>query len=962
MKKHQKILTVIVLLLAVASVYAQFPNVRVSSNTYDQSETAIAVSSLNGNYLLGTWNDFRSNVFSQAGYAFSVNGGYTWNGGLMPTHDGYSYGFDPSCAFDRYGNAFYCYCAYISSSNQPVYVSRTTTFQPPFSWNHKKVSLVNNLQDKPYMTVDNTGGSRDGRIYVTWTDFSLGSAINFAYSSDHGGSFSTPVILQSLTNSPGSGAYFNPSISGSGSVTYPFVQFSMPAVGPNGELYVVWAEVNSGYNGSTMKIAKSTDGGVNFGSTTNVTTFTYQRTSIGALDIANLPSIAVSSTNGYVYIAYMDQVSSSNPEMRIKWARSINGGTSWSTPATIANHGFGWHFFPAVTVDGNGRISVGFMHSPNATTVDTWFTASTDDGVTFNTNERVSDVSSNPSNATWTHHYMGITSISATNKIFALWTDYQNGNADPYFGGIVTLDASIDNGWNMLSVPVIADFSQRAVWSEANSSAYTWEGGPLYVAKDIVANRIGYWVEFHPAQSVTYIGVPKDSFHISVNTGWNMIGSLYSDIPTSKIIPVVASFTSDFFGYNNGYFTTDVINAGKGYWIKVNCPGTLIMDKDATPGGGGQPCSEQPPNPSEAPQPPILASPANGSIDVSYVPTLTWNSSTGATSYNLQGSTNECFTTLSFNYSGLTTTSKQVGPLSYHTTYYWRVNASNASATSNWSTVWSFTTEDAPPVNPCDPYSSMVSLDQFAVSDASGGSQTLFVGNGARGYALGFSDFEMPPQPGKGIFHARFQSNKFIESVPPGKGLNKLSIKLKDAISPITLSWNIKEANKITYWISKPGKDNTTIKLSGSGNTIVESSKDGDMIVITQAKDPCEVQKAAIGEESLESPLSTPIKYSLGQNNPNPFNPSTVIEYSLPEVAYVILKVYNILGEEVSTLVDEMQEAGYKAVRFDASALPSGVYFYRLSVSPSATRDLVPISRDGQAGRFTNVKKMVITK
>lgn len=96
----------------------------------------------------------------------------------------------------------------------------------------------------------------------------------------------------------------------------------------------------------------------------------------------------------------------------------------------------------------------------------------------------------------------------------------------------------------------------------------------------------------------------------------------------------------------------------------------------------------------------------------------------------------------------------------------------------------------------------------------------------------------------------------------------------------------------------------------------------------------------AIGSEG-----ETPVSYKLSQNYPNPFNPVTLINFAIPKTGFVSLKVYDLLGKEVSSLVNETKAAGNYNVMFDASNLSSGIYFYKLETSS-----------------FTDTKKMVIIK
>lgn len=95
--------------------------------------------------------------------------------------------------------------------------------------------------------------------------------------------------------------------------------------------------------------------------------------------------------------------------------------------------------------------------------------------------------------------------------------------------------------------------------------------------------------------------------------------------------------------------------------------------------------------------------------------------------------------------------------------------------------------------------------------------------------------------------------------------------------------------------------------------------------------------------------LKSPSLYKLEQNYPNPFNPATTIAYNIGSKGLVMLKVYNILGQEIRTLVNEVKEAGRYVTNFDANNLPTGMYFYRIQVTT-----------DGKL--FTDYKKMLLTK
>ena len=137
-----------------------------------------------------------------------------------------------------------------------------------------------------------------------------------------------------------------------------------------------------------------------------------------------------------------------------------------------------------------------------------------------------------------------------------------------------------------------------------------------------------------------------------------------------------------------------------------------------------------------------------------------------------------------------------------------------------------------------------------------------------------------------------------------------------------------------------PVLNNGTHTIYCDGNTYI------DLPVIQVSGAPIANYFAADEESSVATETT---QFSIKQNYPNPFNPTTTINYALPGTGKVEIKVYDILGREVATLINEVQDAGNHNVQFNASTLASGIYFYRINAVTTK-------------GSFTDVKRMILVK
>lgn len=159
----------------------------------------------------------------------------------------------------------------------------------------------------------------------------------------------------------------------------------------------------------------------------------------------------------------------------------------------------------------------------------------------------------------------------------------------------------------------------------------------------------------------------------------------------------------------------------------------------------------------------------------------------------------------------------------------------------------------------------------------------------------------------------------------------------------------------ITSFQSDTSDTNGLIIFTSTESTVIDTGESFDIYIavavgdsasdIASAMTAAEARYANIITDIDPGETEVPNDYYLSQNYPNPFNPSTTIEYKIPSGNFVELKIYDVLGREVKTLVNEYKNSGAYKVSFDAGIFASGVYFYRL-----------------KAGNFVQTKKMLLMK
>lgn len=412
----------------------EIADIRVFPSNIPQSEVHISINKLNNQSLLLSSNTFPIGNSIQGAY-WSNNNGVNWQGADILPNNEFGRG-DPSTAYDALGRGYIASMAPNATANPNGYfIQRTDNNGVNWLPQVNATGVIPGF-DKEMIAADDVPTSPfANNLYCAWTVFGGNTTVQFNRSTDGANTFSVPIILR---NGLGQGTNVQ--------------------TGPNGEVYVCWADYTNGtIPAQGLGFTRSLDGGVNF--TPFTIPFNYSGIRVVFLHnpdfnntrVNDFPSMSVDKSNGprrgRIYVVYPERENGNGKSIiRLRW--SDNQGTNWSAPTTISIPTARQSWFPWVSVDDtNGNVFVTYfcMENQNNWNTNTYVAASLDGFGTFQ-NRVVSDFSHvtapiQPFFGGYAGDYIGITANGG--RGFAAWMDDRNGTWQNYVSEVRAADIDL---------------------------------------------------------------------------------------------------------------------------------------------------------------------------------------------------------------------------------------------------------------------------------------------------------------------------------------------------------------------------------------------------------------------------------------------------------------------------------------------------------------------------------------
>ncbi|MBI5214936.1 MAG: T9SS type A sorting domain-containing protein [Ignavibacteriae bacterium] len=390
--------------------------------------------------------------------------------------------------------------------------------------------------------------------------------------------------------------------------------------------------------------------------------------------------------------------------------------------------------------------------------------------------------------------------------------------------------------------------------------------------------------------------VQKIPFYINILQNWNIVSLPLNATTSSLKTYIYRNAVSTAFGYKNGYFAAETLKNSLGYWLKfyraekVGLEGTVRTVDTFTVATGWN---------------------MVGSISSAVAPS--------GISSNPPGIVSGAY----YGYAGGYSPTDSIRPGKG----YW---VKTTQAGKLFVTASGFAKQEnafeLPDVH---------QFNKLMIRDRKGGEQILYLANESS-LTRSISEFELPPVPPTDAFDARFTSNSFVELLS-GKQTTSKKLIIQSSAYPVTIQCEGvgNEIQFITISDAERGTRLGTIMADGKSSLRIDNP------AITKV------------ELTMQSGAELPKVFSLEQNYPNPFNPSTTVQFNLPEPVTVTLQIYNVLGQEVATLLNNtLYEPGSYVTTWNAGNFGSGMYFYRLTARKQTNGEVM----------FQDVKKLLLVK